>query len=235
MSRSGVVLRVIAACLVGAAVGCSGGSRSPSPAASSTVVTPAGSLASTNPSSPEFLALWPETDRSVVPATIPRWRQSAPPTVAHFATAVLDWPHPIVRPARSRFRLDPGVHAFDVSRQIGTHVVEVHAARVGSTRAWSVTYLWGFGRGEPRGSVSITALSASIAFDYWDGAASAELRLTYASHTIKRASATRARWVVPVKFPINVNGAVIVVFRDRAGNVYTGWGTPLRAGPIAAG
>jgi hypothetical protein len=114
-------------------------------------------------------------------------------------------------------------------------MVEIHAARVGAGRGWSVTYLWGFGRSEPPSSVSVAATSAEITFHYWNEAASAQLRLTYGHNEVKRMSHTQAHWAVPVAFPINVNGAVLVLFRDHSGNVYTGWGTPLPAGPVAAG
>src|SRR5207302_7850436 len=107
---------------------------------------PAQTTASSPPASrsnSSFLALWPETNPSDVPSTLPAWRSSASSTVAHFAAAVLGWSAATVRPIHSRFHLSAGVHAFAVSRRTGSHIVEIHAARVGAG-GWSVTYLWGF-------------------------------------------------------------------------------------------
>jgi hypothetical protein len=111
----------------------------------------------------------------------------------------------------------------------------VHVARLVGNGAWSVTYLWGFGGAEPEASVSISRTSATVAFNYWNDAASAQLFVTYGRAKVERVSRTKAQWVVPIHFSINVNGAVIVLFRDALGHVYTGWGTPLQAGPMAAG
>jgi len=229
-------LGAAALCAAVVASGCSGRAGPSRMHASSTGSgQTTGSPTPADTSSPGFLALWPETDRSVVPETLPTWRDSASSTVAHFAAAVLGWPSARIRPIRSRFHLVPGVHAFAVSRVVGSHVVEIHAARVGAGRGWSVTYLWGFGRSEPPASVSIAATSAKITLHYWDGAASAQLRLTYGRNKIERVSRTQAHWTVPVAFPISINGAVLVLLRDNSGNVYTGWGTPLSAGLTAAG
>jgi hypothetical protein len=228
-------LGVAAICAAVLAAGCSGGaisSRVQQESARPAQTTGSSPPASTSSSS--FLALWPETDRSDVPATLPTWRGSASSTVAHFAAAVLGWSAATVRPIHSRFRMAAGVHAFAVSRRAGSHIVEIHAARVGAG-GWSVTYLWGFGRTEPRASVSVASTSANVALDYWNGAASAELSLTYGRNRVQRLSRKRAHWVVALTFPIGVNGAVLVLFRDNSGSVYTGWGTPLPAGPMAAG
>jgi hypothetical protein len=204
--------------------------QSPSPPLST---SPASSRA-TGAEEPE-LAVWPETARSVLPGRFPRWRTSAAATTTHFAIKVLGWPRPLVHPIDSRFHVERGVRTFAVRPHAGMRWVEVHSARIFDKRHWSVTYLWGFGRHEPGGSVSITRHHADVASGYWGRSSSALLRLIYGGHSLDRVSTTAAQWSVPLTFPINVNGAIMILFRNSTGQVYTGWATPVRAGPFAAG
>jgi hypothetical protein len=83
--------------------------------------------------------------------------------------------------------------------------------------------------------VSITRSNGEVRFGYWNDSATAKLLVIYGRHQLERASSSSAHWTFPVTFPINISGAVIVLFRDGSGGVTTGWGTALRAGPIAAG
>ncbi|MEY2433334.1 MAG: hypothetical protein QOC92_3059 [Acidimicrobiaceae bacterium] len=98
-----------------------------------------------------------------------------------------------------------------------------------------MTYLWGFGRQEPAASVSIGADRARVAVDYWGQSRAATLLLHYGDRQLSRTATHAARWSLPIDFPLTVPGAVIVLFRDWTGAVYTGWGTPLPAGPFTAG
>jgi len=182
-----------------------------------------------------FQAIWPETAWSELPQRFPAWRDSAQQTVAHLATDLFAWRSPSVQRIRSHFHLAPGTEAFAVSAMPGSHPIEVHAARVVDTRHWSVTYLWGFGRQEPAAAVSIAAHKADVTVDYWGRSRAATLLLHYGSRRLQKTSTRAASWSLPIDFPINVTGAVIVLFRDTTGAVYTGWGTPLPAGPFAAG
>lgn len=182
-----------------------------------------------------FQAVWPETARSELPHRFPAWRGSAQQTVAHLATGLFVWRSPSVRRIHSHFNLAPGTQAFAVSATAESHAIEVHAARVVDARHWSVTYLWGFGRQEPAASVSIAAGKASVAVDYWGRSRMATLLLHYGNGRLQKAARHAASWSVPIDFPLNATGAVIVLFRDNTGVVYTGWGTPLPAGPFAAG
>jgi hypothetical protein len=170
----------------------------------------------------------------VVPATFPSWRRSAEGTTSHFASTVLGWRDPVVQTIRSRFHVEQGVQTFAVRPRTGAPAVEVHAARVFDGQHWSVTYMWGFGGQEPPASLSITRAKGDVRFGYWNDAATAKLLVIYGRHGIERTSSSSAHWTFPVTFPINVNGAVIVLFKNGSGEVTTGWGTALTAGPVAA-
>lgn len=199
--------------------------RSPSPSA----------IRSPDPQPGRFAALWPETAQSEVHAAAPAWRESARATTAHFAIAVLRWKNPIVRSTRSRFHLEKGDRAFIVLPAAGADGIEVHAARVVDSHRWSVTYLWGFGASEPPASVGISATRAYVGFGYWGRARSAQLLLRYGPHQIARTATRKAEWTTPITFKLNMTGAVIVLFLDKRGAVFTGWGTALPVGPFSAG
>lgn len=230
--RLRIVLALPLAVIVAACSPSSGekASHPPPPPSTSTSAVPSASASATLP-----LALWPETDRSVAPATYPTWRASAESTTGHFAAAVLRWPAPVVRSIRSQFHVEPGVRTFAVSPRVGAHAIEVHAARVFDEQHWSVTYLWGFGAQETPASVSIARARGEVTVGYWNHSASARLLVAYGRHQVERVASSSAHWTFPVTFPINVGGAVIVLFTDASGEVFTGWGTALSAGPVAAG
>ena len=184
----------------------------------------------------DFAALWPETATPANTARLPAWRGSPEATVAHFAVAVFDWKHPTVHAAHSIFsNVEKGVRVFSVRSSPSAPSIEVHAAAVVNAHIWSVVYFWGFGRSEPAAAVWVRADKADISFGYWGPAASADLVLQYGSHTIRRTSERAAKWSFPINFPLKDPGAVMVLFRDRRGVVFTGWGTPLRAGEFSAG
>jgi hypothetical protein len=140
-----------------------------------------------------------------------------------------------VQSLKSHFNVEHGVETFAVSPRSGAHTVEVHAARVFDGQQWSVTYLWGFGDQEPAASVSITRTRGDVRFAYWGDSASARLRVIYGRNQVERESSSSAHWSFPVTFPIDVGGGVIVLFRGSSGEVTSGWGTGLSAGPVAAG
>lgn len=218
---------VLAAC--SSSTGEAGRSPSPSSAASASPTAGAKAAASAQ------VALWPETDRSVAPTTFPIWRGSAEGTTSHFAAAVLGWPNPVVHAIHSRFHVEQGVQTFAVSPRTGARAVEIHAARVFDRQHWSVTDMWGFGAQEPPASLAITRTNGDVRLGYWNNSATAKLLVTYGNHQLERTSSSSAHWTFPVTFPIDVNGAIIIMFKSRTGQVTTGWGTALTAGPIAAG
>lgn len=251
-----MAVRLLAVLSCVALSACSGASGTPGPGAA--VRSPAAPTSASAPSAPDHgllggdgkttsvpaspsatsvvtSALWPETDLSVAPKTFPTWRNSATSTVSHFASTVLGWQHPVVRPIRSRFRVETRVRAFAVTPRPGAQPVEVHAATVFDRQHWSVTYMWGFGAQEAPASLSINRAHGDVRLGYWNHAASARLLLIYGRHQLKRSSSTSAHWAFPLTFPINVNGAVIVLFKGYSGEVFTGWGTTVPAGPFAAG
>jgi hypothetical protein len=168
-------------------------------------------------------------------ATFPAWRGSPEATVAHFAVAVLGWQHPVVRSAHSPFAVGPGVRVFAVRRTPTSPSIEVRASALVNTSIWSVVSVWGFGKSDHPASVTVTSDRANISFDYWAPATSAELRLQYGPHLISKTSRHAAKWSVPITFTLTSPGAVMILFRDGAGVVFTAWGTPLAAGESSAG
>lgn len=181
----------------------------------------------------QFQALWPETAASQVPATLPSWRRSPEQTARRFAGSVFGWGDPQV--AASRFDARSHADVYTLARADGAPRIEVHLKRMVDAEHWSVTYFWGFGEEDPSASVSVTPEKAYVGFDYWGDATSAQLLLRYGNHQVERTSQEEAEWKVPIDFPLDTTGAVMVLFRDAQGRVFTGWGTSLPAGNFAAG
>lgn len=112
----------------------------------------------------EPFAIWPETDPSVVPPTLPAWRTSAVKTVRHFSRAVLRFPDPVVRKTAGGFRFQPGDRGFDVSRTARSHRIEVRVNRVVDASHWSVDDVWGFGRHDHSATVQIGKRHGYVGF-----------------------------------------------------------------------
>lgn len=206
-------------------------SPKPSPEAPAETPTPA----ALSTAAATFSALWPETAAADVPTSPPAWRRSAEQTAHRFATSVLGWGDPQVTSAESQAAVESGTEVFLLSRAAGAPRIEVHLERMVDAEHWSVTYLWGFGKDDHPASVSVTPEKAHVGFGYWGDAASAQLLLRYGRHQIERTSDETAEWDVPTGFPLDTTGAVMVLFRDAQGHVFTGWGTALPAGDFAAG
>lgn len=230
LSRLGTGVLGLAAVLSVVLGACTGASSTTNPASASASVESPGTSSAQRP-----FAIWPEDTRPEALAAEgdlangrDPWRKDAEQTARRFAREVMGWKNTDVHDCR-----DP-VNYRDcliVERQDSGASVIVAMRRLLADRWWSVTWVgeaqdYGFG-------ITVRGSMVTMGFDL-HGAASVSVMVGYGEHDVSKTVMTTST-TLDLGFDPNTSGHVLLLFRDRRGEVFSAEGSSLPGGDFVAG
>ena len=174
-------------------------------------------------------ALWPETDRSLLPAEEPEWSSSVESTAVAFARNVLEWGDAVT--TTSPVQADAGSHQLTVASPSRNGAVLLRVSPVAPGR-WRVTAVDSRPGGDTSASVQIVGdFGSATAGPAPDSTATTSVRFQYGSAVSEGPAGEQ----VELGRSPEIAGSVIVLYRNSDGDVIGAWGTPLPPGDFAAG
>lgn len=229
LSRLGTGVLAVAAALSVVLGACTGASSTNATSASAPVESPATSSAQ------RPFAIWPEDTRPEALAAEgglangrDPWRQDAEKTALRFARVVMGWKDTDVHDCKDPMKYRD---CLIVERRDSAASVIVAMRRLLADRWWSVTWVgeekdYGFG-------ITVRGSKVTMGFDL-HGAASVSVIVGYGEHDMSK-TVMRSSTTLDLGFDPNTSGHVLLLFRDRRGEVFSAEGSSLPGGDFVAG